>query len=255
MKFLKRDRLILMTAIILLVGNSACEEKTEIQMLSGQLVGYVQLLDNHGSLISDNSNVEITVEGSNPEITVYSDEDGQYVIDDLESGSYNFTFNKDGFSQYKIFGRQFVGGNQSATLGTQYLVQVIDCQIQNVQISTFDKPSYPKVNITAEAIYSNEDLYPACRYYLSSDPDVSYKNYNSTYAQRLFYESGEFSFSLFVDTIQYPVGSELYLIMYPSIGVYGDFYSYTDFEFGNTIYTTVNINQPSNVAHIRVPNF
>ncbi len=247
MNVFKRNGLISLASTILLVIISACEENKEIQTLTGQLVGFVELI---GEV--ESSGVEIEVSSGDFETKVTTNEKGQFIIDDLESGSYNVTFNKEGFLQYKIFGHQFVGGGQPTSLGTHSLFPEVDCQIQNLQVTAFEEPYHPSVMVTADAMYSDEDLYPSCCVYLSGEPDVSYQNYSTTYWERL-YKSGEFSLGVYVDTLQFPVGSELYMIMYPCWGVYNDYY--TDFESGSTIYRNVNINQPSNVAHITVPEF
>ncbi|MGQ1945470.1 carboxypeptidase-like regulatory domain-containing protein [Geofilum sp. OHC36d9] len=253
MNIYKRNSRILFFSFFILLINNACEKNVEYEKLSGQLVGYVQLFDNKRILLSDNSGVEITLEGSSSEIKVYTNESGQYVIDNLETGTYNILFNKDGYGQYKIYGKPFVGGNKPTTLGQRYLYQFIDCQIDNVQITEIEDAYYPSVFVTANALNQNEHPYPWCRYYLSNKQTVSYENYISSTADHLFYDSGDFNFILYIDTLQFPTGSELYLIMYPAISSYE--YNYTDINTGKEIYTTVNYNNPSNVASIIIPEF
>jgi len=252
MNICKRNHKILFFSLFILSALTACEKNIEYEKLTGQLIGYVRLYENNWTPASDYSGVEITVEGSNPEISVLTDEKGQYIIDDLESGIYNIIFNKEGYGQYIIFGYQFVGGNKPATLGQKDLYQLLDFQIVNLQISEFEDNLFPVVNVTATAINSSGYTYPFCRCYLGDEQNVSYKNYVSSSTDQFFNETGDFSFTLYIDTLKFPTGSELFLVMYPATEAVQ---YYTDIESGKKIYTSVNYNNPSNVANITIPEF
>jgi hypothetical protein len=117
----------------LLLLVNACEK--DIQYLSGQLVGSVILYDSEIKRMPDHSGVEITVEGSNPLIKAITNEKGQFVIDDLKSGTYNFIFNKEGYYQHKQNGYMFVGGPKPSSIYRTVLFGIPDGRIENLEIS------------------------------------------------------------------------------------------------------------------------
>lgn len=248
METLKRsDRIIIYFLFILLV-TIACEKETEYDVLSGQLIGYINLYDSNRTILSDKSGVEIIVEGTNPQQKALTNVDGQFIIDDLKSGIYNIIFNKEGYCQHKIVSHQFVGGNKPATLYETTLYGILNLQIDNPKIIDLDNPYSVEFRVSAKVTNQNGNTSHYCRYYLSNDPDISYKNYVSsdvaiTYNEELF-------FSLQIDTLKFPIGSELYLIMYPASESYQ---YYTDLNTGKKIYTSININKPSQVANITIP--
>jgi hypothetical protein len=257
----QRNSILVIFSLLIVLVISACERNIGYEKLTGQLIGNIQLVDEKTNLVSDNSGVEIVVEGSNPEIKVYTDKKGQYIINDLETGIYNIIFNKEGYGQYKIIGFQFVGGNKPASTGQRYLYKLVDFKIENVQISTIDNSINPMFLVTAHSSISRDNPYPMIRYYLSDEPNVSYNNYISTTIDYLIFNAGECSFSLSIDTLIFPTGSDIYLVLYPATENW-QYYTatessqyYTDIESGNKIYTSVNINNPSNIAGITIPKF
>jgi hypothetical protein len=250
MKIFKINNNIRGFILFILLLNTACEKETEYEVLSGQLIGYVTLYDNDRNNISDNSGAEIIIEGSNPQIKVLTDEDGQFTIDNLNSGIYNIVFKKEGFCQHKIVSYQFIGGNKPATIYQTALYSLSDFQIDNLEITDLEMQYSVEFMVTAKVSNQNENTSSYFRYYLSDKADISYKNYISTDAAYSFSGNEEISFYLQIDTLKFPIGSELYLIMYPASEIYQ---YYIDINSGNKIYTSININKPSEVANITIP--
>jgi hypothetical protein len=224
----------------LLLLVNACEK--DIQYLSGQLVGSVILYDSEIKRMPDHSGVEITVEGSNPLIKAITNEKGQFVIDDLKSGTYNFIFNKEGYYQHKQNGYMFVGGPKPSSIYRTVLFGIPDGRIENLEISEESVMIRPVLAIKAKTPGLRH-----CRYFLGNS-DVSYKNYISTNGVTSGFDGINHLFN--VDTLKFPVGSELYLIMYPAT----EFQQYyTDINSNLKIYTSINVNKPSEVVSITVP--
>jgi len=233
----------------MLLLNVACEKAIEYEVLSGQLIGYVTLFDNNQNNLSDNSGVEIIVEGSNHQIKASTDEDGQFIVDNLKSGIYNFVFNKEGYCQHKIISYQFVGGNKPGTIYQTGLYSLSDIQIDSLEITDLERQYNVAFMVTAVS-HQQVNSFSYYRYYLSNEPEISYKNYISTDVAYSFSGTENISFYLEIDTLKFPVGSELYLIMYPTSEAYQ---FYTDINSGKKIYTSINIYKPSEVANITIP--
>lgn len=250
MKIFKRNNKILVFTFFILLLNIACEKETEYEVLSGQLIGYVTLYDNDRNKVADNSGVEIIVEGSNPQIKELTDEKGQFTIANLKSGIYNIVFNKEGYCQHKIISYQFVGGNKPATIYQTSLYSQSNLQIDSLKITDRERQYTVEFMVHAKVSNQKENSSSYCRYYLSNEPDISYEKYISTDIAYSFSGNEDISFYLQIDTLKYPIGSELYLIMYPASATNQN---YIDINTGNKIYTSININKPSEVATITIP--
>ncbi len=240
--------------LLLIIFLSSCETKKEYDLLTGQLYGYVSLFDTTNDLspISDLSGVEIIAEGSDPEISVFSEEDGSFIFNDLPAGTYNYIFKKDGYGTYKYVGETFVGGSEPSYLLKVYLYQLYNSTIEIDEIDTTQNSyNYYTISING-SISTNSSSYNEnenFRYYISNNENVSYSDYLSTGEAYFSYDNsiyGEFT----MDTLLYPVGTEMYFIMYSS----SDYnYYYIDTETGNKIYSGVNTEKPSNVVKAIVP--
>lgn len=227
----------------------ACEKETEYNVLSGKIIGYVSLTDCQGKSPSDKSGVEILLEGSNPATRTFSDVNGKFIIDDLKSGIYNIVFNKEGYGQHKIIAYQFVGGNKPTTLYSTNLYELSNILIDSLELSESEEYFNVDLLITAKLTRQNENYTRSFRYYLSNTPDVSYKNYISTSSFYSYYDELLFLQSR-IDTVKFPVGSELFMIVYPSSGNYQ---CYIDVNSGKAIYSSITIENASNVVSIIVP--
>ncbi len=247
---MKKNKHIILFTLIVSLLNVACKKETEYDVLTGQIIGYVSLSNKTLNNLSDDSGVEIIVEGSKPKITTTTDADGKFIIDDLKSGTYNLIFKKDGYTQHKIVSYQFLGGSTPATVGNIYLYTRSKLNINDLTITNLETPFSIDLRVTANIYDPDNNQYAYIRYYLSNEPDISYKNYISTGMRSVYPEYESLDFSLTIDTIKYPVGSELYMILYPA----SDFNQYyKDINSGKNIYTSVNEDKPSEIVNITIP--
>jgi hypothetical protein len=111
----------------------ACDQ-SDVSPLSGDLIGRVgALMDEFGKLIADKSGYEVRLEGTIPELTATTDEDGKFSIVDLPAGTYNLVFSRSGFQTLKVFSYQFNGGN----VPTYYEAPLLS-QLSTTSIKSFD---------------------------------------------------------------------------------------------------------------------
>lgn len=229
----------------------SCSEETVYDLPTGQLLGYVSL-----NKITDtgdgDSGVKVTVEGSDPEIEVSTDSTGKYIINDLEAGTYNFIFSKEGYGTYKMYGEKFIGGDKPGVLDPVYLSEYSDIVLDS--ISLYYVSNYSEVYFVVNVFLPEEmGSYFYLRYYISDNPEVNYTSYKQTDINYLYYTRGQLKFEVSeIDTIKYPVGSDIYLIAYPvSINSSSSFY--VNLDSGLDIYSAVNPDNSSNVLTITVP--
>lgn len=238
-KYLKN---IIIVALLVFFALS-CKKETEYDLITGQLISYVYLDDTN-----DHSGINVKVEGSRSNITVTTNSEGKYIIDDLECGTYNIIYSKEGYCDYKITGQQFIGGSKPYILHRKYLYRKPTTQIENLEVSPYS--TFFNIDLLLKAAFVGEtDDYFFIRGYFSNSSDVSYKNYE--YTER-FYSSRRDTFrtNYEVDTLLFPTGSQLYVILYPS--TYIDQY-YIDINTGREIFTSIDMDKPTNVASIIVP--
>jgi hypothetical protein len=91
-----------------------------------------------------------------------------------------------------------------------------------------------------------------CRYFISNGSDVSYMNYVLTGISAFYSAHGEsdIHFQFHVEPSKFPAGSDLSLIIYPATESYQ---FYTDINSNTKIYTSININKPSERVNITIP--
>ncbi len=245
---LKENKLHVLCVLFLIVFVSACEKETKYDVLSGQAIGYVALYDEQRNTMSDNSGVEVILEGSNPRKVVYTDENGQFIFNDILTGTYNVIFKKDGYCQHKIVSFQVVGGNEPISLYQTNLYALPDMNIDNLVITDLEQEYIVYFKVTVEVSDFEDGEYFSLRYYLSDNEDVSCSNYIST--DIVTYSINySLDFNIQIDTNKFPVGSELYMIMYPAYG----YQYYIDIETGKEIYTTIKVENASPVTSITIP--
>ena len=250
---------ILMLLYILI--SAGCSEEIISDTLTGKVIGRVFLYDKNRASISDRSGVSVTVEGSSPEITVHTDESGEYEIDYLSSGTYNLKYEKDGFGEYVILGYSFIGGSEPTNpMYGPNLYELVNTPNTSFELIKYEHEYVNVFGIEIKGTFENpEDIpYPQFRCYLSNSPNVSYKDYVET-IELISLQEGLISNEVYVpDTIRFPVGTELYGIVYPQTIMYNhtdwDYTYYYDLETGKKIYNSVNINLASDVVSVTIPD-
>lgn len=249
---MKRDRhtiqFLLCCGMVLFIFTGCTTEK-KYEGLTGELIGLVVLYDQDRNIVPDCSNVEVCIEGTKPLITVLTNEKGRFEVKGLETGTYNLSFKKEGYGTHKLIGYQFLGGEVPATVYQTPLFELTNNQVEDLELTNYDNSFSVQLLVKASVHGEGARRYALYRYYLGNTPDVSYKDYLVT-SKTYSYEADRLYFPLQVDTLQFPVGTEMYMIIYP---VTESSQYYLDSNTGNKIYSTVNDQQPSNVARIVIP--
>ena len=88
----------------------SCSKETEQPNLKGELVGFVELVDINGKECIDIDSVKVSIDES--DYTCFSNEDGRFLIEGINPGTYNITLKRDNFGQKKIYNVPIIGGNE-----------------------------------------------------------------------------------------------------------------------------------------------
>jgi hypothetical protein len=227
----------------------ACKEETTYHGLSGELTGTIQLMTSQGYTEKDNSGITVTIDGTDPLRSTTTDNKGHYSIQELETGTYNLIFSKEGYGDYKALGYKFVGGETTDIYGPLYLYHLPTITFNQLSIET--QANYYNVDIYGSAevdVAPGENRYINALIFLSKTPDVSFNKYLQ-YQKAYYYSSEKLQFSLNLDLEKYPPGTKLYAKLYSCTTTTQ---SYIDINSGLEIFTTLA--QPgSNIAEFTIP--
>src|SRR5688572_12750235 len=127
---MKKNIVAILFLFNLIIG---CTSDETIVPLTGNIVGFVKLLDKNGHEMVDKSDIKVTASGN---IVQYTDAAGKFEFEELKAGTYIFVFEKDGFGQTKRFNVKLTGGNRPSVLSGIFLIQHPSVQIQGLDIET-----------------------------------------------------------------------------------------------------------------------
>lgn len=201
----------------------------------GDILGYVVLNDETDRELTGNfSGVRVVLEGANREVT--TDETGKWVFQNVLAGTYELTFSKEGFADFKLFSVSHVGGVKPTVPfdGRLSLMKKTTVKITDL------KSSFVKSDVHVTATFASDG---AGRMYVGKSGNNSPTNY-------LFYT---FIYAT-NNTVEIPVsqlqsyglksGEEISIKVYGSVS---NFYSYFDPHYG----TTINANLSSEFKEVK----
>lgn len=231
--------------VIFLTLAIGCTKETEYNLLKGNLKGVV-----YGD---GNNPFHVLLEGNNLSITTTTDDLGQYLFTGLTTGTYNLKFTREGFGTHYIYGFPFIGGDSvSETVPPVSMAQLPNASESNLVITmtvdTIQNQFYKYIDkiINWTAKFSPDNtLVTHYIAYLSSDANVSYKNYKQHY----FVEEG---FNIYLndyDTILFKKNTTIYMVIYPYY-ILGS--KYPDMNTGCLVYSGIQAKGASNVASVIV---
>ena len=233
---------------ILLIATTGCNsEETEYKLLSGDISGTIY----QNGLVKVDP-VQVILEGNNIKKTTTTNNHGQYLLKGLKTGTYNLTYMKEGYGTCRLNGYSYIGGTKDPVeIPDINLAQLPDASVSNLTISKIE--SYYDGISTKTAISYNAEFSPDPNlrtyyiYYISTDKNVSYKNYD------IWYWLDETSPQIFLSEYYHYLkekGTKLYLIIYP---LHYDWATkYTDSQTGCEIHPGVQVNGASNIASIEI---
>jgi hypothetical protein len=235
--------------LCLLIGLMGCQEDTIIEAgPKGTLRGYVEL-DGTGSR---GANVTITIEGTVPQVSVTTNGDGKFSVENLPTGTYDIVFKKSGYGTYKLVGYSFAGGNIPANV-TVVLFRLPNVKIKELSMVASKSGSTWRVDGTALLEMTQPRDWPGkLRYYISKSPTVSSTFYEETgiVTTDVFTQSAA-KFHHEINSRRFDPGSDVYFIAYPCTD---DASKYIDIKTGNMIYCSIDIAGASPVKAFKVPS-
>jgi hypothetical protein len=97
-------------SILIITLFSACSEKDEFApYLKGDIIGYAFCYDEYSNDLEDYSGIKVVTDPDR-KYSAVTDKNGRYVLKNVLNGTYDLSFEKEGFGTMKMFGIQHLGG-------------------------------------------------------------------------------------------------------------------------------------------------
>ncbi|MCF8335427.1 MAG: carboxypeptidase-like regulatory domain-containing protein [Bacteroidales bacterium] len=225
--------------------------------LTGNMVGYVYTFDEFGDILDDHSEVKVTATGVDKEYSTLSDSKGRFELTDLPTGTYELSFEKEGFGVLKQFGVQHLGGKP--TILNHFSQDSRD----NDAYFIYEMPTTEVTNLTIE----NDTLYGdfsfteqeppqaiQLRLYFSTEEDFNIQSAQYVQNRKLFKNDTRYLRKMDFENYDTPFqqGEKVFfrariftqVDMY-RLPQYGNSYvdgidTYYDYESNKTIYPNIN---------------
>lgn len=197
----------ILVALHTLVFLSGCDKNEEKIFIKGNIVGFVNLIDERGNEVDDKSGINVSMEGISS--SADTNEDGRFELTDVPVGTYNLLFDKPGYGVNKRFSYQFIGGNVPALLPATTMYEQPKTEIKSLDI-TFDNNMINILGKTTET-----DRY-SFEIFINDSSDVSNLNYDYSTGRYSVCCSPmtQFSGSIYLSDTPYSAGKEVYLVIY-----------------------------------------
>lgn len=210
--------------------------------LKGNVVGFVSLFDEIGTRYATSDGMTVTVEGSNPEIKATSNADGKYELKDVPTGTYNLSFTRTGFGNFKRPSILHIGGTAPTNLGNSNLWETAKTTVTNITVEI--KGTSIILSGKATPVMpagSSTRLQRRIRFFFGKDDKVNHLNYFDTFNQLLVPPGGDgtFSYTLTNANIsKFKTGDKVFIICY---GISPLENAYTNPATNYVIYSGVNL--------------
>jgi hypothetical protein len=192
----------------ILIFSTACDKNEENNYFKGDIVGYVNLIDEFGNEIEDKSGVNVSIDGLENTLT---NDNGRFEFTDVPAGTYKLIYNKTGYGSYKRFSYQFIGGNVPAMVNETALYEIPDIEVKSLDVIFEDNRIKISVTITETNAYR-------FHIFFHDNSDVTNQNFGYFYASG--FTGTEFFRSLNLLDTPYSPGDKIYFVIY--------FYNYHD---------------------------
>ena len=153
----------------------ACKEKTNPSpptITSANASGSVILYD-EGTTPVDNSGMQVKIIDSDPELSATTNDEGDWIFEDLEYGTYSVAFEKDNYGTYKLFDRTHKNGSSFMStvpsLGEKSTTEVV-----SLTQELFEQSILISAYCTPEANSSNTNY---LRFFIGLTDSISYSQY------------------------------------------------------------------------------
>lgn len=146
--------------------------------LKGDIRGKVTVYDSLGKALSDHSGVQVIIDST--DLSTITDATGAYSFSQVQAGRYNFSYRKEGYGTYRIVHKLHPGGPQVTQLADADVGKIYD----GPPVTYFTDIVLGSPNRTEQFAYvefASPIRVPAASVlYISTTPDVSSTNFNTT---------------------------------------------------------------------------
>lgn len=189
---------------------SGCEKNEDNVYLKGDIVGFVYLRDENGSIYEDNSGAVVSIAGIDNSST--TNEDGRFEFKNVPAGSYQISFDKTGFGTYKNMSFSFIGGNLPAFISSVSLYEIPSTELSSYGISY----NNGQISITG-TIPESEFMQYKVMVFLKDSSNVSFQNYDYSMficANYVYSYPTSFQSSIQLDDTPFSEGDKIYILLY-----------------------------------------
>ena len=247
--------------VLAILLATACEEVQGPPggITTGSAAGFVKLYDEFGFLLQEKQGVTVTVSDTEPVVSATTNASGRYQLDDLETGTYEIEFSKEGFVTYTYMFR-FVAGPVTEYLGFIDMVELSSTVVSGLEIEFDQEMGMYRVRCTLQP-EPLPDNPINIRYFIGDSEQVSSSNYSSTVLEHFDYLYNDmigsspgqieyFSWDLTDLLWEYPTGTTVYVVAH---GCPENAGSYEDLN-GNMVFPGINPTG-SNIVSCTIPGF
>jgi hypothetical protein len=234
-----------------MVSLQECTKTTEQPINApAQLKGKILTTTQFGILATEQKGVLVSAQDTDPAITSTTDNDGNYFLDNIPTGTYNFSAEKQGYGASHLQGLALVGGHEPFYF--YFRINEKSTTLLNNMTLSLDSYLHVKVSGVVSHNLPFTSYYPNIRalVFLGKTPGVSSVDYVQIASIYMNVPNGSnVSEVIYYDKNLFPSGSTLYARVY---GVATYDFGYWDAVSNKTMYTSLNENE-SDVATILLP--
>ncbi len=240
--------------VILIATISFNCKKTEIEQFNteGSITGSTVVNDIFSGVWQYYTTEGISVQIENTELSTVTDEDGNYTISNIPSGTYNLVFSLDGYAEMKQCGVQVIGeSDYPKEIEMVRLVQKSTTVATNLRVEYIDDEIIFTANFSPE---SNDSIRRGFFFFISDTENVAFDN-NLDWYNAVTNVGSEGSYTITEEVLAqwvegFDPSSTYYAVAYGSTD---NFSSYFDPEKGSYVYTGLN-ETPTNVVSFAIPS-
>jgi hypothetical protein len=233
---------------ICIILTAGCGKEIYQLNLTGTIKGSVYTLSEKRIYTNDQENVTITLEDSDPLLSVTAGTSGSFSLQDIPSGTYNLVISKDGYGTIVHQGLAIVGGDkpiyQSFSLFEKSKTTLTELSLE--------APLTTSLNFSGTIIHNflPADFYkPNIRFYIGTTEDVSPENYLYSSTREINVATGQtFALSINISFLGLGSGTNVYFKAY---GVVPNETGYLNIITNSQIYTSLG--SASATQHVVLP--
>ncbi len=250
-RFVASAAIIIATLVIASCNNSPTAEK-----LTGNVSGYVALVNADGTQLSNRDSVIVTIDQTN--YSTMTDSTGYWVFPNIQEGIYTVTYSKAGFGYSKSMQVQFTGGGDR-DVGYVYL-----CKPPTFSTSAISQRAIPKGGDSASVYISSTMTDTSVKgvvkeiLFFGKDTAVSWNpaKYTDRSIQTLYCRHGVDTSSIRLTSATlvnsgFVSGDTVYIAAYTASNGSNNS-GYTDLATGHTVFTDIDTVR-SNVLKVVMP--